>query len=93
MSQSSSNTGQLVFQKELFDAQMGFSSLVNSLSNCIFPVRTQFCFVHLTIQEFVAETLASNTIVKFIPIISITIKAFGTAVSCRSLRRKKQDVW
>lgn len=63
--------GQLVFKQELFDAQMKVSGLVNSLSNPIFPVRTQFCFIHLTIQEFLAaqlviETLAPNAMVKFI---------------------------
>ena len=63
--------GQLVFKKELFDAKMKLSGLINSLSNPIFPVRTQFCFIHLTVQEFLAarlviETLAPNAIVKFI---------------------------
>ena len=44
---------------------------MNSLSNPIFPIQTQFCFIHLTIQEFLAarhvtETLAPPEIKKFI---------------------------
>jgi hypothetical protein len=38
--------GQLVFDKHLLDEQMRNSGLVNSLSNPIFPVQTQFCFIH-----------------------------------------------
>ena len=63
--------GQLVFNQELFDEQMKTSGLLNSLSNPIFPIQTQFCFIHLTIQEFLAarhvtETLAPLEIKKFI---------------------------
>ena len=62
---------QLVFNKQSFDKQMKMSGLVNSLSNPIFPVQTQFCFVHLTIQEFLAakhvtDTLPPDEIKKFI---------------------------
>ena len=46
--------GQLVFEQELFDEQMQMSGLLNSLSNPIFPLKKQFCFIHLTIQEFLA---------------------------------------
>ena len=46
--------GQLVFEQELFDEQMQKSGLLNSLSNPIFPLKKQFCFIHLTIQEFLA---------------------------------------
>ena len=46
--------GQLVFEQELFDEQMQRSGLLNSLSNPIFPLKKQFCFIHLTIQEFLA---------------------------------------
>ena len=63
--------GQLVFNKECFSEQMKKSGLVNSLSNPIFPVQTQYCFIHLTIQEFLAarhvtETLSPEEIEKFI---------------------------
>ena len=46
--------GQLVFEQELFDEQMQTSGLLNSLSNPLFPLKKQFCFIHLTIQEFLA---------------------------------------
>ncbi|CAB4037182.1 Hypothetical predicted protein [Paramuricea clavata] len=63
--------GQLVFNQELFDEQMKTSGLLNSLPKPIFPNQTQFCFIHLTIQEFLAarhvtETLAPLEIKKFI---------------------------
>jgi hypothetical protein len=63
--------GQLVFDKHLLDEQMRNSGLVNSLSNPIFPVQTQFCFIHLSMQEYLAarhvtETLAPDEIEKFI---------------------------
>ncbi len=63
--------GQLVFDNELFDEQMKMSGLLNSLSNPIFPVDTQFCFIHLTIQEFLAarhvvETFSPEEIKEFI---------------------------
>jgi hypothetical protein len=62
---------QLVFNKHRFDEQMKMSGLVNSLSNPIFPVQTQFCFIHLTVQEFLAakhvtDTLPADEIKKFI---------------------------
>ena len=62
---------QLVFNKQRFDEQMKMSGLVNSLSNPIFPVQTQFCFIHLTVQEFLAakhvtDTLPPDEIKKFI---------------------------
>ena len=63
--------GQLVFNKQHFDVEMRKSGLVNSLSNPIFPIQTQFCFIHLTIQEFLAashvtKTLEPNAIKNFI---------------------------
>ena len=63
--------GQLVFEQELFDEQMQKSGLLNSLSNPIFPLKKQFCFIHLTIQEFLAaehviETYSTAKIKKFI---------------------------
>ena len=62
---------QLVFNKQSFDERMKMSGLVNSLSNPIFPVQTQFCFIHLTVQEFLAakhvtDTLPPDEIKKFI---------------------------
>ena len=53
---------QLVFNEELFDEQLRNSGLVNSLSNPIFPLKTQFCFIHLTIQEFLAAKHATETL-------------------------------
>ncbi|CAB4036448.1 NACHT, LRR and PYD domains-containing 14-like, partial [Paramuricea clavata] len=63
--------GQLIFDEELFDEQMTKSCLLNSLSNPIFRLEKQFCFIHLTIQEFLAarhvtETFAPPEIKKFI---------------------------
>ena len=63
--------GQLIFNRELFDDHMKMSGLVNSLSNPIFPIQIQFCFIHLTIQEFLAakhvtEGLAPSDIKKVI---------------------------
>ena len=63
--------GQLVFNDELIDTQMNRSGLLNCLSNSIFPIQTQYCFIHLTIQEFLAaryviETFASEEIREFL---------------------------
>ena len=63
--------GQLIFDQDKFDEQTKKSGLVNSLSNPISPVKTQFCFIHLTIQEFLAarhvtETFTPADIKKFI---------------------------
>lgn len=44
----------LDFGKEHFNEQMKKSGLVNSSSNPYFPLQTKYCFVHLTIQEFLA---------------------------------------
>ena len=65
-------SGRLIFDEELFNEQMKKSSLINCLStNSIFSVQTQFCFIHLTIQEFLAakhviETLTPIGVKKFI---------------------------
>ena len=53
--------GQLVFNQGLVDKEMKKSGLLNSLSNPIFPLQTQFCFVHLTIQEFLAARHVTET--------------------------------
>ena len=63
--------GKLIFDQESVDEKMKKSYLLNSLSNPICPIETQFCFIHLTIQEFLAarhvtETLAPPEIKKFI---------------------------
>ena len=63
--------GQLIFDQELVDEQMEKSCLLNSLSDTTFPIQAQFCFIHLTIQEFLAakhvtETLKASEIEKFI---------------------------
>ena len=44
----------LIFDSKLFDEQMKQSGLLNSLSNPHSQAQTQFCFIHLTIQEFLA---------------------------------------
>ena len=46
--------GRQVFDNELCDKQMKRSGLLNSLSNPYSQAQTQFCFIHLTIQEFLA---------------------------------------
>ncbi len=53
--------GQLVFNKKSFNELMKRSGLVNSLSNPVFPIQTQFCFIHLTIQEFLAARHVTET--------------------------------
>ena len=45
---------QLIFDSKLFDEQMKQSGLLNGLSNPHSQAQTQFCFIHLTIQEFLA---------------------------------------
>ena len=45
---------QLIFDRKSFDEQMKQSGLLNSLSNPHSQAQTQFCFIHLTIQEFLA---------------------------------------
>ena len=55
---------QLIFDSKLFDEQMKISGLLNSLSNPHSQAQTQFCFIHLTIQEFLA---ARHVIEKFKP--------------------------
>ena len=55
---------QLIFDSKLFDEQMKQSGLLNSLSNPYSQAQTQFCFIHLTIQEFLA---ARHVIEKFSP--------------------------
>ncbi|CAB4036240.1 NACHT, LRR and PYD domains-containing 14-like, partial [Paramuricea clavata] len=61
-------TRELVFDEESLDEEMKNSGLLNSLSNAI---NTQFCFIHLTIQEFLAarhvtETFSPEKIKEFI---------------------------
>ena len=62
---------QLIFDNALFDEEMKQSGLFNSLSNPYSQVQTQFCFIHLTIQEFLAakhviENFHSEEIREFI---------------------------
>ena len=62
---------QLIFDNALFDEEMKQSGLLNSLSNPYSQVQTQFCFIHLTIQEFLAakhviESFRLKKIKKFI---------------------------
>ena len=44
----------LVFPGQLVDEEMKESGLLHSLSNPIFVIQTQVCFIHLTVQEFLA---------------------------------------
>ena len=55
---------QLIFDRKSFDEQMKQSGLLNSLSNPLSQTQTHFCFIHLTIQEFLA---ARHVIEKFNP--------------------------
>ena len=55
---------QLIFDNASFDEEMKQSGLLNSLSNPYSQVQTQFCFIHLTIQEFLA---AKHVIESFHP--------------------------
>ena len=55
---------QLIFDSKSFDEQMKQSGLLNSLSNPYSQAQTKFCFIHLTIQEFLA---ARHVIEKFGP--------------------------
>ena len=48
----------------VFDEQVEMSGLVYSLSNPIFPLKTQFCFIHLTIQEFLAARHVTETLLQ-----------------------------
>ena len=62
---------QLIFDSKSFDEQMKQSGLLNSLSNPLSQAQTQLCFIHLTIQEFLAarhviETFSPEEIKKFI---------------------------
>ena len=53
--------GQLVFHNELSDEQMKRSGLLHSLSNPYSQVQTKFCFIHLTVQEFLAARHVTAT--------------------------------
>ena len=55
---------QLIFDNASFNEEMKQSGLLNSLSNPYSQVQTQFCFIHLTIQEFLA---AKHVIESFHP--------------------------
>ena len=51
----------LVFPNELFDEQMRESGLLNKLYNPLSQGQQQFCFIHLTIQEFLAAKHVTET--------------------------------
>ena len=55
---------QLIFDSKSFDEQMKQSGLLNNLSHPHSLAQTQFCFIHLTIQEFLA---AKHVIEMFSP--------------------------
>ena len=54
-------TRQLIFDNESFDEHMKQSGLLNCLSNPYSQAQTQFCFIHLTIQEFLAARHVTKT--------------------------------
>ena len=61
----------LIFDSKLFDEPMKQSGLLNSLSNPHSQAQTQFCFIHLTIQEFLAarhviETFSPEEMEEFV---------------------------
>ena len=53
--------GQLVFSSENFGEEMKNSGLLNKLSNPYSQAQQQFCFIHLTIQEFLAAKHVTET--------------------------------
>ncbi|XP_028400812.1 NACHT, LRR and PYD domains-containing protein 3-like [Dendronephthya gigantea] len=62
---------ELIFNGELVDEKMKASGLLNSLPNPIFQIQIQVCFMHLTIQEFLAakhimETKTPEEVKEFI---------------------------
>ncbi|XP_028400895.1 NACHT, LRR and PYD domains-containing protein 3-like [Dendronephthya gigantea] len=62
---------ELIFNGELVDEKMEESGLLNSLPNPIFQIQIQVCFLHLTIQEFLAakhivETKTPEEVKEFI---------------------------
>ena len=63
--------GRFIFDVEEVDEHMRKSCLLHSLSNETFPVQAKVCFIHRTLQEFLAakhvtETLNASKIKEFI---------------------------
>jgi hypothetical protein len=75
--------GRLIFDEESFDEEMKKSGLLNSLSNPYCQAQTQFCFIHLTIQEFLAARHVSET---------FTLKETKEFISSNVKRRQWQLV-
>ena len=51
----------LIFSDEVVDQEMKRSGLLNSLYNPVYPVKVQYCFIHLTMQEFLATKHVTET--------------------------------